>query len=263
MAGERPSFAEHLVLMEHDRAHGEAEPKLGARGHWLRTWLFQRCRQWNEADTVVCGANPVLGALASAAIARAGGQVIWAREARFDAWDYPLAVGGEHDDLLREAGLPPMGPQLFAKLAEESAGRIVVARGWSVSYVFEAPPASVKIGFASPEVENSAGNMGAARRVVEGWAHDAFASAPRLAVSTKPQRHGGAARQQLFCADRFVWTSDRLDGQKRQQLSEPQDAGRPWEERLGRARWHTQAPLAFAVRSREDIQLALAMRKTR
>lgn len=261
MGSARPTFAEHLTLMEHDRQHGSRAPRLGARAQWIRMWWVQRFRQWTGSDAIVCGSNPVLGALACARLAGSGLSVTWILESGPDAWDYPLTVAGQHDDLTREARLPPMGPGLFAELAKRCGGRALFAPGWSVDYSFEGR-GGPRICFASREDSQESAAWGEARSLAESWAREAFGSLGAHRALSRPERKGGGPRQQLFAAPFVAWTSDRPDGRPRQHRGFSTDPGQPApgsEARMGRALWHAQEPVEFAARSRDDVRLALAL----
>lgn len=256
-------FKTHQALLEHDRSHGEGVAHLGERFHWLRSWLYKRDRQWSQADWLVCGANPVLGALSAAGLARAGQSVLWICSDGFDAWDYPLTMRGAHDDLLREAGLHAMGPGLFAELASQCHGRLTRAWGWQVDYVFNSGRlAGSALAFASPSQEGA--ELGAARGLARKNMIEAFGAVKAWEPKADPKAPQGRLRQQIIEHRRAVWTSDELDGVERNQERAPLEAlgagagaDGSGALRLGRARWHAQTPLEFAANSREDIKLAL------
>ena len=243
-----PSLAEHRALLAHDARHGEPAPRLGARFHWARSWLWQKTRQWERCDALVCGANPILGALASAALASQGHRVLWAWSDAEDAWDYPLTVGGQADDLFLAAGLPRMGQGWFDALAQASRGRVKLARGWDLAYACD--QGQTKLGFLAP---SPARKWGPAREQATRWAGRAFEQWATLQVKARPARHGGAAREPIVGHARRIHVSDALDGVARAQGRE--EGARA--DRLGRARWHAQTTWDFKDRSREDLSLAL------
>lgn len=265
-----PSFESHKTLLAHDAIHGEGRVRFGPRIHWLRSWLVQRSRQWSEFDAVVCGSNPALGALACHSLAREGKTAVWFWPESFDAWDYPLAAGGAHNDLLLAAGLPAMGPRLFEALGEVCAGRVVIARGWTVDYDFPSVDGGLTLYFASHSPSQGS-RFGPARKDMERWAKTGFSACPHFKPSLAPRRHGGGPRQQIIGASKAIWVSDRLDGIDRASgdlspevdcaIGDPKQDGAPT--RLGRARWHAQSPLAFAEESRKDIKIILGSEKAR
>lgn len=256
-----PSLRAHKALMEHDRAHGEPPAKLGAHFHWLRSWLSQRSRQWHSVDWIICGANPILGALACAAAARRGKTCLWLSSDEPDAWDYPLAMAGAHDDLLAAAGLPGMGPALFKALARECAGKARWGWGWRAQYCAKSA-GDKEMAFLAPAQGE---RRGEARELAKAFARDAFAAAPTLVAKAMPSRVGKGPRGQIVEHSCSLWTSDRLDGKPRQQWApeaEPGAAAAMAEERdmrVGRARWHAQEPIKFALESRRDVEMLLKL----
>lgn len=258
-----PPYSTHLVLLEHDRLHGHGAANWGSRVHWLRTWLIQRTRQWSSHDVIVCGSNPVLGALACAGLARSGKQPLWLCSNGFDAWDYPLAMAGAHDDLFEQAGLPAMGTRFFEALGEYCSERVKVAWGFGIKYEFERA-GRARLCFAQAEPARSE-NWGEARLAAQTMAGRGFKGVAQLSTGMAPARHGGKQRLPVLGCRQVVWTSDRMDGVARLEpggakahpprigLVEQRDV------RLGRARWHAQAPLDFAEQSREDLRLVLTM----
>lgn len=259
MSASRPSFRENLAIVEHDALHGQRRPPLGSRARWLRMWWIKNCRQWTRVDALVCGSNPILGAMACAGMAKAGKSVLWLSGGGFDAWDYPLALSGQHDDLMLAAGLPPMGRAWFVAMASLCSGRVTRAPGWEMQYVFQSARAEADpIGFAARAARGpGAKALGASRTQAQEWMEQAFAGGALHEPKLAPARHGGAERQQLFSAKTIVWVADQPDGVAREMSL---DAGRVAgsEIRLGRARWHAQVPLEFAAQSRLDLKLALA-----
>lgn len=262
-----PPYSTHRVLLEHDRMHGDGAARCGGRVHWLRTWLVQKTRQWSRHDTIVCGSNPVLGALACAGLVRGGLRPLWLCSNAFDAWDYPLAMAGAHDDLLAGAGLPRMGEPLFDALGARCAGRAQVAWGLGIDYVFEGGGEggeSKRLCFAKTEARRE-GAWGAARLAAQTMAARGFRGVAPFVLERAPARHGGGPRAPILESPRVVWTSDRMDGVSRLEAwgrKAPGEAGgqaKGGDARLGRARWHAQEPLDFAEQSREDLRLALAM----
>lgn len=262
MRSAMPSFTEHLSVIDHDKKHGQARAPLGLRAHWLKMWWIQKTRQWTSVDAVVCGSNPILGAIACAGLARSGKTVAWLSTGGFDAWDYPLAISGQHDDLMIAAGLPPMGSKWFIALSKLSEGRVWRAKGLDVSYVFQSErKGSFKIAFAVPRAPEEL-PLGKSRQTAEKWMEQAFMHAPQHIFKQRPMRLGGGDRQQLFATTLVVWVSDRLDGAYREQGlgAGPKQAfsvAKCGEMRLGRSRWHTQVAIDFAAQSRHDIKLAL------
>jgi hypothetical protein len=248
-----PSLRVHKALLDHDQRHGDPRPRLGVVFHWGRSWLWQKTRQWEGFDAIVCGANPILGALAAAGLAKQGQRVLWAWSDEKDDWDYPLALAGESDGAFQAAGLPPMGLAWFRELARVSDGQVTMARGWSVAYASPGADAASHLAFLEPK---PARRWGASREQASRWAAQAFESAPRLVVRAKPARHGGGPRQPVAGHARLIRVSDALDGAPRAQGSAL--GGHALADRLGRARWHSQTPWDFLERSREDLALALA-----
>lgn len=254
MRGGVPPLRTHLALLAHDRSHGEGQARLGPTFHWLRTWLCQRHRQWSGVDAIVCGSNPILGALACAGLAQRGQTVLWLCPNDLDAWDYPLAIAGMHDDLLAAAGLPPMGAALFEALAARCAGRVSTAWGWTAGYVVDGSIAGAKrLAFAS---QTAGGRWGEARSLADAWKKTAFASVDAFAPKRLPSRMGPGLRQQVVEHGRAVWVSDALDGMARQGMGQGPSPERD-DIRLGRARWHAQTPGEFAAQSRQDMEFAL------
>jgi hypothetical protein len=261
-----PPYSTHLALLEHDRLHGQGLVRWGPRIHWLRTWLVQRTREWSSHQVIVCGSNPLLGALACAGLVRCGARPLWLCSNALDAWDYPLAMAGAHDDLFAKVGLPPMGPDLFKKLGSICEGKAKVGWGWGIDYEFSSQ-GKPRLCFARAE-HLTGSDLGAARLAAQTMAARAFENVAVFKAGISPHRHGGKARVQVVQCARCVWTSDQKDGLVRIEpgSTAPEKAQKAQFEqnvlediRLGRSRWHTQTPLAFAEQSREDIKRVLEL----
>lgn len=251
MSLEMPPFPTHMALLEHDMSHGGSLPLLGARAHWVRSWLFQKHRQFARFDCIVHGSNPILGSLAVLACAREKKHTLWLLDSEFDAWDYPLAMNGDHDDVIKSAGLPPMGHAMFEAIAAECDGWVTRAWDWKLSYVHASKwIGSRKLFFAKESTQNA---LGAARSSAQAMAMRSFARSPAWEPLLVPARNGGGLRQQIFEADTLIGTSEMLDGGPVNGLA----MGGDGHVKLGRGRWHSQAPLVFAQQSRQDIKLAL------
>lgn len=253
-----PSLAAHKALMAHDQAHGEPPAKLGAHFHWLRSWVVQRGRQWHSVDWLICGGNPLLGALAAAAAARRGRTALWLGSDAFDAWDYPLAMGGAHDDLLEKAGLPGAGAGLFKTLAKECEGKLALGWGWTAEYCAPSGEAGKSLSFLT---QAGSRPQGGARELAKALARDAFSEVPALRAKKLPRRIGKGLRAQVVEHSCAVWISDRQDGAAREQWGERRGSAleEGQEMRVGRARWHSQNAEQFALQSRMDVELLLRL----
>jgi len=249
-----PPFSTHLALLEHDLVHGGSSPLLGARVHWVRNWLLQKNRQFGRFDCIVHGSNPILGALSVYACAQAKKHTLWLLDSEFDAWDYPLAMSGDHDDLMEGAGLPPMGASFFDAIANASKGWVTCVWDWKLSYVHSSKSIGQrKLFFAKESTYNT---LGEAREAAQKMALRSFGSFPFWEPLRITPRTGGGFRQQIFEADVLIGTSEMLDGGV---INGEVNTGQG-DVRLGRGRWHSQVVLEFAQQSRKDIKLALNIR---
>lgn len=244
-----PRFEDHVELMEHDRRQGGRAPRLGARFHWIRTWLVQRQRQWWAAEALVAGSNPWLGALVAAGLARSGVKTLWVYSEEPDAWDCALARKGMHAEALARAGLPAGGRALFEELARQCEGRLTMAWDQRVGY------ANGRVAFLAPAMARRAPS---AQQEISGWLREAFRDLPRARALPKSQRLGGGERDGVVFFERAAWVSDRLDGAKRESLqSHCEAAGDEREQRWGSAEWSTGNAAVFAQRSLADTERAL------
>lgn len=244
-----PRFEEHLELLAHDRRQGGREPLLGERFHWARAWVAQRQRQWWGPEALVIGANPWLGAIRAAGLARSGKQTLWVYGEWPDAWDCALARKGLHAGELERAGLPGGGRALFEALAGECGGRLTMAWDRRVGYM------SGRVAF----VERApARRVPSAQGEIAGWLREAFRELPRVEALPKSRRWGGGERDGVVFFETAALVSDMLDGAARDERESHCEASSTRElERWGSAAWSTGNAAVFAEKSRQDTRMAL------
>lgn len=247
-----PSMEQHMQLVRHDQLHGDKPARLGWRFHWFRSWFLQKQRQVWQCDALVSGANPWLGALRAAGLARAGIQTIWVYHESPDQWDTALVARGMHKSALEEAGLPLEPKALFDYLAKECGSKLTMMWDQKVQYTQNS------IAFLKP---HNAELMGGSQHKISGFLRESFRTLSRGKFKKQPLRFGGQIRDGIVFYKHLMWVSDPSDGTPR--LSEDQECrvhvDEAGQERWGSASWSSANPITFAKRSLEDTQNILKL----
>lgn len=220
---------------------------LGARFHWLRHWLIGKSRVGVECDALVWGANPILGALAAASLARAGKTVLLAPSREKDPWDYAITLRGVHDDLFKEAGLPKMSMDWFTEMARHGNGRLAML--WGYRPIFH------KEGFCLLRPEIAEESIGSQRKLSE-MLKSAFRNLKKIEPGM--ERHAEGKKEVVVFAKEMILVSDLKDGAEHEQREFCCEMiSRKGEVRMGSGQWASGNALTFAEKSRRDIEAAL------